>query len=276
MVTTRVLLSCLILYFTTFAADANKLRIAVSANFAIPIEALVIEFKKTHAFNEQISVASTGVLYQQIRHGAPFDIFLAADLRRPQLLEEQGLIHEKYRKTYAIGQLALWSATSDKSISLDDLKTYDGRIAAAGPHIAPYGLAAKETLISLNLWTKYHQKLIVGNNINQTYQQIFSGAVSYGFISYSQLLNSKVGHGILIDSSLHHSLEQQMVVLKHAENISLAAQFFEFLLSNTAQTIISNTGYLPAITIPEQKKTKPIKTTPSDEVSETEIAVAST
>ncbi|WOH37281.1 molybdate ABC transporter substrate-binding protein [Thalassotalea fonticola] len=275
MVTTRVLLSCLILCFTTFTTNAEKLKIAVSANFATPVAELVKEFKKKHPFTEQISVASTGVLYQQIRHGAPFDIFLAADLRRPQLLEEQGLIHEKYRKTYAIGQLALWSATSDKNISLDDLKNYDGRIAAAGPHIAPYGLAAKETLISLNLWSKYHQKLIVGNNINQTYQQILSGAVSYGFISYSQLLNSKVGHGVLIDNSLHHELEQQMVVLKHAENISLATQFFEFLLTNSAQKIITKTGYLPAITIPDQQEPKPQEPKPSDELNDTEIAVVS-
>ena len=271
MVTTRVLISCIILCFASFNTHAEKLKIAVSANFATSIKALVNEFKKTHPFTEQISVASTGVLYQQIRHGAPFDIFLAADLRRPQLLEEQGLIHEKYRKTYAIGQLALWSATSDEAIKLDDLKTYKGRIAAAGPHIAPYGLAAKETLISLNLWAKYHQQLIVGNNINQTYQQILSGAVKYGFISYSQLLNSKVGQGVLIDTSLHHTLEQQMVVLKHAENISLAAQFFEFLLSNTAQKIITETGYLPAITIPELQKPEPN----NDKASPPETAIAS-
>ncbi|WNC71525.1 molybdate ABC transporter substrate-binding protein [Thalassotalea psychrophila] len=263
----------MILSCATYSAHAEKLRIAVSANFALPVEVLVKEFKKTHPFTEQISVASTGVLYQQIRHGAPFDIFLAADLRRPQLLEEQGLIFDKYRKTYAIGQLALWSATSEQNISLDNLKNYDGRIAAAGPHIAPYGLAAKETLMSLNLWTKYHQKLIVGNNINQTYQQIHSGAVTYGFISYSQLLNSKIGHGVLVDDSLHHALEQQMVVLKHAENVNLATQFFEFLLSNTAQKIISQTGYLPAITIPEQDESE--STPKNGKDNTTEIAVAS-
>ena len=71
MVTARVLLSCLILCSATFSVNAEKLRIAVSANFAAPVEELVKEFKKTHPFTEQISVASTGVLYQQIRHGAP-------------------------------------------------------------------------------------------------------------------------------------------------------------------------------------------------------------
>lgn len=229
---------------------AQSLRIAVSANFAKPVEKLVEMFSKSTPLNAQITVASTGVLYQQIRHGAPFDIFFAADIRRPQLLEEQGLVFDQYRKTYAIGQIALWSAISKTEISLEDLKQYKGRIALAGPHIAPYGLAAKEALISSNLWSKYNDKLIVGNNINQTYQQIFTGAVKFGFISYSQLLDSKVGKGVLIDQKLHHSLEQQMVVLNNAKNIKIASQFFEFILTKQAQGFLSENGYLPAITVP--------------------------
>ncbi|KGK00615.1 molybdate ABC transporter substrate-binding protein [Thalassotalea sp. ND16A] len=246
MVARRVLLTCVVLSCFSVFASAEKLRVAVAANFAKPVEKLLHEFAKTHPHSAQISQASTGVLYQQIRHGAPFDILLAADIRRPQLLEEQGLIYENYRKTYAIGQLALWSAISDDEISLQDLNDYTGRVALAGPHIAPYGLAAKQTLISLELWSKYDDNLIVGNNINQTYQQIVTGAVNYGFISYSQLLESKTGHGVLIDSDLHKPLEQQMVVLKHSENTELAIQFFEFLLTDKAQQLIVETGYQQA------------------------------
>ncbi|OUS25939.1 molybdate ABC transporter substrate-binding protein [Thalassotalea sp. 42_200_T64] len=254
MVARRVLLTFVILSCFSVFASATKLRVAVAANFAKPVEKLLNEFAKTHPHKSQISQASTGVLYQQIRHGAPFDILLAADVRRPQLLEEQGFIYENYRETYAIGQLALWSANSDIEISLQDLNEYSGRLALAGPHIAPYGLAAKQTLISLGLWSKYDDNLIVGNNINQTYQQIVTGAVNYGFISYSQLLNSKVGHGVLIDSHLHKPLEQQMVVLKHSENTELAIQFFEFLLTDKAQKMIVETGYQQALPPPDKVK----------------------
>ncbi len=254
MVNLRFVVISLLLFSTlSFQAHSESLRVAVAANFAKPVELLLTQFKKIHPFTPQITVASTGVLYQQIRHGAPFDIFFAADLRRPELLEQQHLIFEKYRKTYAIGQIALWSAISNKPITMADLNDYNGRIAIAAPHIAPYGLAAKEALISANLWRKFDNKLIVGNNINQTYQQLVTGAVKYGFVSYSQLLNSKRGNGVLIDHNMHHELEQQMVVLRNAKNIELATLFFEFVLTNQGQQIINSQGYLPAITIPDQK-----------------------
>ncbi|WP_068545967.1 molybdate ABC transporter substrate-binding protein [Thalassotalea crassostreae] len=241
-----------ILFVTLISAtaQAETLRVAVASNFAKPIERLSAEFNKTHPHKIQISSASSGVLYQQIRHGAPFDLFLSADLRRPQLLEEQGLILENYRNTYAIGQIAIWSAIAEEPVSLENLKHYDGRIALAAPHIAPYGLAAKQSLIKMDLWSKFHRQLITGNNINQTYQQILTGAVRYGFISHSQLLDSKHGFGTVIDSKLHKPLEQQMVVLKNAENIELATSFFNYLLTDEAQHLISTQGYERAPNIP--------------------------
>lgn len=261
MVNLRFILIAFILSISiSLPSYAQSLRIAVSANFAKPVEKLAEIFSRQTPIDVQITVASTGVLYQQIRHGAPFDIFFAADIRRPQLLEEQDLVFEEHRKTYAIGQIALWSAISSTEISLEDLKDYKGRIAIAGPHIAPYGLAAKEALVSSNLWSKYDDQLIMGNNINQTYQQVFTGAVKFGFISYSQLLDSKVGQGVLIDQTLHHSLEQQMVVLKNAENIDIASKFFEFILSKQAQNFLAKHGYLPAITVPTAPKMQQLNT----------------
>ncbi|TRX53821.1 molybdate ABC transporter substrate-binding protein [Thalassomonas sp. M1454] len=269
MVNLRLTIITLVIFLSiSLPSNAQTLRIAVSANFAKPVERLAQIFSKSTPIKPQITVASTGVLYQQIRHGAPFDLFFAADIRRPQLLEEQGLVFDEYRKTYAIGQIALWSATSKTEIQLEDLRQYKGRIAIAGPHIAPYGLAAKEALISSNLWSKYDDQLIVGNNINQTYQQIFTGAVKFGFISYSQLLDSKVGNGVLIDQTLHHSLEQQMVVLKNAENIDIAAKFFEFVLSKHAQEFLATQGYLAAITVPKitnESTTKASDSSPTKE-----------
>lgn len=247
---------------SSFANKEQQLKIAVSANFAKPVKILLKEFAKTHQVKPQISVSSTGVLYQQIRHGAPFDLYFSADIRRPQLLEEQGLILANYRKTYALGRLAIWSAISRDAIKISDLESHDGRIAIAGPHIAPYGLASKQALISLNLWHKYHNQLITGNNINQTYQQTITGAVKYGFISYSQLLESTMGHGLLLDDNLHEPLEQQMVVLKNAANSELATQFFEYILSIEAQKHIQKLGYSPAITVPEE--IAPQETAPKD------------
>ncbi|QBY03625.1 molybdate ABC transporter substrate-binding protein [Thalassotalea sp. HSM 43] len=248
MVTIRLLLLCIATFASTHSIAFNNdtLRVASSANFAKPVEALLAEFAKQHPHRPMISVASTGVLYQQLRHGAPFDIFFAADIRRPQLLEQQGLIEEHHRKTYAIGQIALWSNTQKGPISLADLQDYKGRIAMAAPHLAPYGNAAKQVLVKRNLWRYFHQQLITGNNINQTYQQTLTGAVDYGFISYSQLLTSTQGNGVLIDNSLHTPLEQQVVVLKNAANLELARKFYQYVLSEQGQKIIADFGYLTA------------------------------
>ena len=235
------------------------LKIAVAANFATTIDKLLLEFAKTHPHTPQVSVASTGVLYQQIRHGAPFDIFFAADIKRPALIEEQNLVFEQYRKTYAIGQIALWSATASEQISFNDLIEHQGRIALAAPHIAPYGRAAKQALMDKDLWGKYHNNIIVGNNINQTLQQTLTGAVKYGFISYSQLLNTKTGFGELVDINTYEPIEQQMVVLKNAQNIEVATKLFEFILSTKGQKIIAQNGYLPAINVDKNHSWLPAK-----------------
>ncbi len=255
MVMIRIGIILSVLFFSGLVA-AENLRIAASANFAKPLEMLIAEFQKQHPFTPQLSIASTGVLYQQIRHGAPFDILFAADIRRPELLEQQGLIYQQYRKTYALGQLALWTPNQQPEISLESLKGYNGRLAIAAPHIAPYGRATKEALMSVNLWKKFHNKLITGNNINQTLQQTMTGAVSYGFIAASQFLDTQKGSGVIIDSQLHAPLEQQMVVLKNADNIELAEKFFEFVLSLPAQDIISKAGYLPAVYIAADVKSQ--------------------
>lgn len=243
MVTARILFISFIFSIISISATAKPLRVAVSANFAKPVENLLAEFAKTHPNQAQISVASTGVLYQQIRHGAPFDMLFAADVRRPELLEQQGFIDENSRKTYAFGQIALWSAVQEH-VSLQDLTHHEERIAIAGPHLAPYGFAAKEALISLGLWRKYHNNIIVGTNINQTYQQTRTGAVQYGIISYSQLLISKVGSGVLVPINLYSPIEQQLIIIKDAENIELARQFSDFIMLPSSQKLIQSYGYL--------------------------------
>lgn len=243
MVTARFILVCITLIFISFSSSAESIRVAVSANFAKPIKSLLAEFSKIYPHQAQISVASTGVLYQQVRHGAPFDILLAADVRRPELLEQQGLIEANSRKTYAFGQIAIWSAIATDT-SLNDLLTHKDKIAIAGPHLAPYGLAAKEALISLGLWQKYQNNIIVGTNINQTYQQTRTGAVRFGIVSYSQFLDSDIGSGQLIPIDLYTPIEQQLVIIKNAKNAQLARKFSEFLLLPDSQKLIQSYGYL--------------------------------
>lgn len=135
------------------AFAASPLNIAVAANFTAPVKAIIAAYEKDTGRTVQPSFGSTGVLYTQIRNGAPFGLFLAADSRRPRLLAEQGLAVPDSRRTYAIGRLVLWSPDAglvkDGAAALRDGKF--SRLAIAEPKAAPYGAAAKQVLEHLGL-----------------------------------------------------------------------------------------------------------------------------
>ncbi|TLU66855.1 molybdate ABC transporter substrate-binding protein [Thalassotalea litorea] len=254
----RSLLIILTLIGSTVASAEQMqttLKIGVAANFAEPLRRLVTAYNQQndHKIDAKISVAATGVLYQQVRHGAPFDLVFSADKKRPMLMEDEGFALENSRFTYAIGQLALWSATNPKT-ALDALQNHPGKIAIAAPHLAPYGKAAREALVSLGLWRKYHRQVITANNISQTYQQTRTGAVEFGIISHSQLLLSDIGSGVLIDRNLHEPIEQQMIILNSCKDVELARDFQRFILSDSSQKFIIEMGYAdPETPIDEQQ-----------------------
>ena len=231
----------------SFASSNNTqppLRIAVAANFTPVLKKLLLEFHQETNINTQMISGATGALFLQIKHGAPFDIYIAADSVRPKQLEQQNLILNDSRKTYAIGQLALLSMTNKKHLSdlaliLQEIPKY---FAIANPDIAPYGKAAKQTLQHLGLWQQYKNNLITGININQTFNQVRSQAVNSGLVANSQLVLNKL-NGVVIPSSYHKPIEQQLVIIKKSQNIKQAKRLSQFLLSPTIQQKIVNFGY---------------------------------
>jgi molybdate transport system substrate-binding protein len=249
--------------------NAQPLRIAVAANFTPVLKKLLIDFKAQTGIDSQIISGASGAMYLQLKHGAPFDIFLSADSRRPKALEQENLILPNSRKTYATGQLALYNSQLAQSkppqrelhqqnflqpevkqehdslanFAETALKKVPKRFAIANPSIAPYGKAAQETLVHLNLWQPYSKVLIKGINISQTFAQIRSKSVSSGLVSQSQLvLNNLQGH--IIPSHFHQPITQQLVILKHSKNSQKANKLSEFLLSPAIQKVIVSYGYL--------------------------------
>lgn len=222
----------------------KPLRIAVAANFTPVLKVLLRDFTKKTDIKTQLISGASGAMFLQIKHGAPFDIFLSADSERPKRLEKSGFALKKSRQTYAVGQLALYSAdmTSLEPLSLEQLKTPPNRFAIANPDIAPYGKAAKEALIHLGLWQSYQHKLIKGINIGQTFMQIRSKAVTLGIVANSQLLLNGLS-GVIIPTSYHQPIEQQLVIIKDSKNHAQAEKLKEFLLSPTSQELIISYGY---------------------------------
>ncbi|WP_159821593.1 molybdate ABC transporter substrate-binding protein [Colwellia sp. 20A7] len=222
----------------------EPLRIAVASNFTTPLKELLRDFHQQTNINTQIISGATGAMFIQIQHGAPFDIFLAADSIRPAKLEQQSLIIANSRKTYALGQLALLSINSTATLAdLQHLYQKENqRFAIANPDTAPYGKAAKETLEHLALWQQYQNKLVVGININQTFAQIRTQAVSNGLIANSQLVLNNLA-GAVIPSDYHQPIEQQLVILKNSKNVDNAKKLSEYLLSPSVQKKIVDFGY---------------------------------
>lgn len=224
-------------------SSESPLRIAVASNFTPVLKKLLVEFHQQTKINTQIISGATGALFLQIKHGAPFDIFISADSSRPKQLEQQNLILADSRQTYALGQLALLSMNSNAQLS--DLNKIPQRFAIANPNTAPYGKAAKQTLEHLNLWQKYKSKLIQGININQTFAQVRSQAVNSALVANSQLVLNNLT-GVIIPSLYHQPIAQQLVIIKSSSNINNAKRLSDYLLSPAIQQKIISFGYASA------------------------------
>jgi molybdate transport system substrate-binding protein len=224
-------------------AWAGEARIAVASNFAPLMPALAKRFEQDTGHTIVISSASTGKLYAQIIHGAPFDVFLAADDDYPRRLEREGRSVSGSRFTYAIGRLALWSPRPGYVDGGGVLKQKSFRkLAMANPRLAPYGTAAREVLEKLGLWASLQPKMVFGENIAQTHQFVASGNAELGFVAYSQV-QAQAGSHWLVPASLHAPLRQDALLLQHGKDSPAAKAFLTFLRGATAAALIQAQGF---------------------------------
>ena len=229
---------------------ANEIRIAVASNFYPTMKAIVEQFElenyESSKINKIVLISgSSGKHHAQIMNGAPFDIFFSADKVRPVLLEKEGIVENESRFTYAFGKIVLWSPANG-FVDPKGQVLYDNNfrfLAIANPTIAPYGIATKETLISMGLWNNMGKKVVRGENIAQAFQFINSGNAELGFVSFSQLMSpnfSLVGSFWEVPKSLYNPIEQQAVLLRDS---LLGRNFMEFVQTAKALNIISKFGY---------------------------------
>lgn len=225
------------------------LRIAVAANFFPTLTKIIPPIEESQCIKVQIISGSSGTLFQQIIHGAPFDLFLSADSLRPQLLIEKNVALKSSLHTYAIGTIAFWSASWQPKALLPDFEQIIStmtnstqRIAIANPDIAPYGVAAKEMLGKNNLWQIVAQRLITGVNINQTFQQVRSQGVQLGVVAKSQLVQNQLV-GVDIPTEQYQAIRQQLVILSRSKYPNEAQKIIDFLLTKSTQQTLSQFGY---------------------------------
>ncbi len=247
----RTMCGCLCVVFSLCAPPvtvAEEVRIAVAANFAATLRAIVAGFERETGHSAVVSAGSSGTLYAQIKQAAPFDVFFSADAARPALLEEEGLAVRGTRVTYAVGRLTLWSAAPD-AVGADGLSTLSGDVdylAMANPRTAPYGVAAKQTLQALGLWDRIRGRIVQGENIGQTFQFVFSHNARLGFVALSQVLAPSVeGAGSRWDvpANLYDPLRQQAVLLVNGQCNDAAKSLLRYVREAQSRSIIERFGY---------------------------------
>ncbi|MDO9106583.1 MAG: molybdate ABC transporter substrate-binding protein [Methylovulum sp.] len=227
---------------------AAQVLVAVASNFTKPMEEIAAEFKQSTGHSAELSFGASGKFVAQIENGAPFQVFLSADEKKPEKLTESGFAVVGTRFTYAVGKLVLWSAkpgyvdAEGKVLSTGTFK----HLAIADPKLAPYGAAALEVLKALGLEERTRPLLVLGENISQAQQFISTGNAELGFIALSQVIkDGKIGEGSgwIIPSDKYALIRQDAVLLKTGVDNPAAHALLEYLKSAKALAIIEKYGY---------------------------------
>lgn len=243
-----------LLIFLTFTAVfthsmiwAQNIRVATAANLQSVIEVLQKDFKQKTGITIEPVVSSSGKLVAQISNGAPFDIFLSADMSFPETLFKNGFATKK-PVVYAAGSLIICSSQNIGFTNWERLlmSARVKKIAIANPNIAPYGKAAQELLQSKGILDDVTPKIVYGESISQVNTYITTGVADIGFTT--QALVKETGtktplYYQVIDAKAYEPILQGMVLLTHAKDNANAEKFYQYMLSPAAKKILINYGY---------------------------------
>lgn len=245
---TFVIALCCVLF--QLPASAQMLRIAVAANAAAVIKLLQVDFKKRTGIATEAIVGASGKLTAQIENGAPFDVFLSADMDFPEKLSKSGLTVNT-PQVYAQGSLIICSTNGQKVENWQGVlgNVSSKKVAIANPKVAPYGKAAEEALIYYKLAERVKPALVYGESISQVNTYITTGVVAYGFTTEAFLYEQKNPINMKwarVNPKSYQKIEQGMVVLNHAReaNYNAALKFFNYMKSAPAKAILRKNGYL--------------------------------
>lgn len=241
-----VLVLFLLLVSTHFNAEAqDKISVAVAANFISPFREIAACFEEKTGIKVESTFSSTGSLYSQIVNGAPYDLFLSADEKRPAVLCRDGLADKTF--IYARGRVILWSADKNfcKSAGWKEAlqKNRIKRIALANPATAPYGEAAKKALEKAGLWDILQKKIVTAHDIAQSFQYANISAVDAAFCAHSTTISPEGKNGCFLAVDEAPEIVQSACLLKRTSKRAAAEKFIEFLDSSESEKIKSKYGY---------------------------------
>ena len=235
--------ACLFLHQPLFAEE--RLTIGVAANFMLPFQEIASVFENKHDIKINATYTSTGNLYGQIIHGAPYDLFLAADERRPERLLKEELTHSTF--VYARGRAVLWTVNkricAAKNWQEALMMPCINKISIANPETAPYGAAAIAALKKASLEEVIINKLVFAQNVVQAFQYAHTESVEAGFCALSSVFSEQGKMGCYFFLEQAPVIIQRGCIIKDSKNKKLAEKFAEFLCSQDAQNIKTKFGY---------------------------------
>lgn len=246
----RKLLFATLLVLPAAMAQAAPLFVAAASDLAYCIDDLAAAFRKEAPEAEvKVSIGASGNFFAQIRNGAPFHVFLSADMLYPAQLAKAGAADGASLRPYAIGRIVLWTTDARFDLSQGMAVLRDPRatrIAIGNPETAPYGRAAKAALERDKLWAAVQPRLVIGENIAQAAQFVQTGNAQLGIVSLATVRSPKmagVGRYHLIGDAGVPPIEQGAIVTSAGTKEPLAARFVRFLASPPARAILERNGF---------------------------------
>ena len=243
-----IICGALLLVCAVANAWADEIMVAAAANLQFTLEEIKAAFEKETGINVKTIFGSSGKLTTQIENGAPFDVFMSADMDYPKRLYKDGIALDE-PKVYAYGVLVLWTLKDvDLSKGVAGLadKSF-GKIAIASPQAAPYGRQAVNAMKYFHLYPSTASNLVYGESISQVNQFITAQAADIGFTAKSVVLASNMkdkGKWVEVDPKSYEPIAQAAIVLKRAKhNEQDTRRFYDFLFSPEAQEIFKKYGY---------------------------------
>jgi molybdate transport system substrate-binding protein len=232
-------------------ASAGELTVAAAADLSLALQPVVKNFERQTGNRVRLSFGSSGDFFNQIQNGAPYDVFLSADLGYPQKLVNLGFADGGSLRTYAVGRLVLWVANSSKldlehqgMRALTDLSVQ--KIAIANPQHAPYGRAAVAALRHFGLYDQLASRLVLGENVGQAAQFAESGNAQVGIIALAHAVAPSVrplGRYWLVPTASYPALNQGAVIISRSRNKTVAEQFLKYIAGPESQPIFRQFGF---------------------------------
>lgn len=246
----KSLILVLTLLLAGIPARAQQLAVAAAADLKFAITDVAAQFEQKAGTKVNVTYGSSGNFFAQLKNGAPFDVFLSADMDYARKLDEAGLGEPGTLSRYATGRIVIWAPADSKlNVSESGWKTLlDERvkkIAIANPEHAPYGRAAVAAMQKAGIYDQVKSKLVFGENISQAAQFVESGNAQAGILALSLAVSGAMKDGKRWDipDGLHPPIEQAAIVMKNARNKEAARAFLEFLKSDAGRATLAKYGF---------------------------------